>query len=89
MSGVAQRTATLIATLGSWNGSGNAYAYQWQRSGDGGNTWTDVAGATGPTYTLGQADEGMNLRVLVTATNPDGTASAASPATARCRPPRR
>ena len=81
VTGVAQRTVTLTATLGSWNGFGNAYAYQWQRSGDGGNTWTAVTGATGPSYTLGQGDEGLNLRVLVTASNPDGTTVAASAAT--------
>ncbi len=81
VSGVARRTATLTATLGAWNGFGNAYTYQWQRSGDGGNTWTPVTGATGTSYTLGQGDEGLNLRVVVAATNPDGTAIAASAAT--------
>ena len=81
VSGVAQRTATLTATVGAWNGFGNAYTYQWQRSGDGGNAWTAVTGATGTTYTLGQSDEGLNVRVVVAATNPDGTTTAASAAT--------
>ena len=33
-----QRTATLAATTGAWGGVGNAYAYQWQHSDDGGAT---------------------------------------------------
>ena len=81
VSGVAQRTATLTASAGTWTGFGNAYTYQWQRSGDGGNSWTAVSGATGTSYALGQSDEGLNLRIVVTATNPDGTTSAASAAT--------
>jgi len=79
--GIAQRTDTLTATLGTWGGYGNAYTYQWQRSGDGGNTWTAISGATATTYTIAQADEGTNLRVVVTATNPDGPVSVASAAT--------
>ncbi len=80
ISGTAQRTDTLTAGIGTWGGLGNTYAYQWQRSPDG-NTWTSVSGATGATYTLGVADEGSEVRVLVTATNPDGSAGAASAAT--------
>ena len=48
----------LTATQGSWTGVGNSYGYQWQSSTDGGSTWSNVAGATGATYTLGVADEG-------------------------------
>ena len=40
---------------------------------DGGTTWANITGATARTYTLGVADEGAQVRVLVTATNPDGT----------------
>ena len=32
--------------------SGNGISYQWQVSTDGGNTWTDISGATGNIYTL-------------------------------------
>ena len=81
VSGTAQRTATLNATLGTWSGLGNAYTYQWQHSGDGGNTWMAITGASSSSYTLGKGDEGLNLRVLVTATNPDGTVTVASAAT--------
>src|SRR5207302_5910808 len=58
------------------------YAFQWPRSDDGGISWTPVAAAIGPLYTLGVADEGSQVRLLITASNPDGTASAASAPTA-------
>jgi hypothetical protein len=79
VSGTPVRTATLTATLGAWSGIGNAYAYQWQRAA--GATWTSISGATGSTYVIGAGDEGSQLRVVVTATNPDGSATAASAAT--------
>ena len=71
----------LTGTLGTWDGIGNAYAYQWQRSADG-TTWTTITGATNPTYTLAVADEGAQIRVQVTATNADSSATASSSATA-------
>ena len=71
VSGTARRTATLTATPGTWTGIGNEYAYQWQRRVS--TTWTDIAGATGTSYTLDSADVGAQIRVRVTATNPDGT----------------
>ena len=77
IAGLAQRTTTLTSTPGTWTGNGNAYSDQWQRSADG-TTWTDIAGATSPTYTLTVGDEGSQVRLLVTATNPDGSVSAAS-----------
>jgi hypothetical protein len=80
--GAALRGTTLSSTQGGWSGIGNAYAYQWQRSADGGSTWTNIAQATTATYTLTVADEGDEVRVLVTVTNPDATISAASAATA-------
>jgi hypothetical protein len=80
LTGTARRGAALTASSGSWTGLGNTYAYQWQASADG-NAWTRIAGATSSTYTLGVGDEGLQIRVLVTATNADGTASAASSAT--------
>ncbi len=88
VSGTARRTATLTAAPGTWTGIGNEYAYQWQRRVA--TTWTDIAGATGTTHTLDSADVGAQIRVRVTGTNPDGTATAASAATAAVEsaPPR-
>ena len=58
------------------------HAFQWQRSADSGATWTNITGATGAIYTIQAADEGDVLRLVVTAANPDGSATAASPASA-------
>ncbi|MGA9860269.1 MAG: hypothetical protein WBQ18_20550 [Solirubrobacteraceae bacterium] len=79
--GIARRGSTLSSTSGTWSGTNSVFTLQWQRSADG-TTWTNIAGATGALYTLGAADEGDTVRLLVTATNPDGTASAPSGATA-------
>src|SRR4030095_13365252 len=43
---------------------------------------TDIPGATDPTYTPTTADVGATLRLVVTATNPEGSTSPASTATA-------
>jgi hypothetical protein len=82
VTGTPQRSSNLIATVGAWSGIGNSYTCQWQRSTDGGNTWTDIAGATGWAYTVAVADEGAELRARVTATNADGPATAPSAPTA-------
>ena len=86
ISGTAQRTATLTTSSGSWDGAGDTLSYSWQRSTDGGSTWTDIAGATGAAYTLQLADEGAEVRSLVTATNPDGSATASSAPTTAVAP---
>jgi hypothetical protein len=78
IAGTAQRTATLTGTAGVWGGAGDVLTYQWQRSADGGSTWTPITGATAASYTLQVADEGDIVRMVVSATNPDGTVSAGS-----------
>ncbi len=80
LTGTPQRGSLLTGTIGTWDGIGNAYAYQWQRSADG-TAWTAIPGATNPTYTPAVADEGAEVRVQVTATNADGSATASSSAT--------
>ena len=77
LTGPAQRASTLVATSGTWSGVGNGHAYQWQRS-TGGASWVNIAGATSVGYELTVADVGAIVRVLVTTTNPDGSATAAS-----------
>ena len=87
LSGTPEPTDTLSATPGAWSGAGNAYTYQWQHSSDGGATWADIAGAISASYTLSMADDGEILRVLVIATNPDGSVSAASASVPLTNPP--
>ncbi len=55
----------LTAALTDPDGGVTVASWQWQRSADG-TTWTDVAGATAPTYTPTEADAGMRLRANVT-----------------------
>ena len=43
-------------------------AYQWQRSTDGGSTWTNIDGATSGRYTPVAADMGENVRIRVKVT---------------------
>lgn len=80
VTGVARVGNRLTATSGSWSGAGNTLTYRWQRYSGG---WSNISGATGSTYTLASDSAGTTIRVMVTATNADGSASAASAATAR------
>jgi hypothetical protein len=59
-------------TMGTWNGSPTAYAYQWQRNA------ANIAGAAASTYTFVVADEGAMIGCVVTATNVNGSASVTS-----------
>lgn len=43
-------------------------SYQWQRSTDGGTTWTNIEGATSGRYTPVAADMGENVRIRVKVT---------------------
>ena len=78
ISGTAQEDQVLTAsnTLADADGLG-AISYQWQRDG------VNVAGATGATYTLGDADVGHTIDVVASYTDGHGTLeSVASAATA-------
>jgi hypothetical protein len=57
-----------------------APAVQWQRSTNGGASFTDIAGATSPTYTLtaARADDGNQYRAVFTNTRGSATSTAAS-----------
>ena len=76
LTGEATEDKTLTANTGSIadaDGLG-AFSYQWARSTDGGTTWSNVSGATGSTYALGDADVGSRMRVSVSYTDGHGTA---------------
>jgi hypothetical protein len=74
--------ATLTADPGTWSGPGVKFDFQWQRCDAGGNGCTDISGARSSSYLVAAADVGLRLRILVTATNKNGSASAASAASA-------
>jgi WD40-like Beta Propeller Repeat len=57
------------------------YTFVWQRCDTFGYACVAVPGITGPTYAITNADSGHTLRVVVTATNSAGSATATSLAT--------
>ena len=72
---------TLTAQAGTWlSTEALSYAYQWQICSATGEECLDAEGATASTYPLTEADVGSTLRVIVTASNTLGTASATSEA---------
>ena len=83
ISGTATKGRTLTAGSGSWSGSAPiTFAYRWQRCNNSGAACSAISGATSTTHVLVSADVGRRLRVEVTGTNDDGTATALSAATA-------
>jgi alpha-tubulin suppressor-like RCC1 family protein len=82
ISGTARQGQTLSASRGSWKNAPTAYAYRWDRCTVSGAICADIGGATSTTYALVAADVGLTIRVIVTATNAYGSASAISSKTA-------
>ncbi|MGO9900193.1 MAG: C1 family peptidase [Solirubrobacteraceae bacterium] len=72
VTGTQREGSTLSASAGTWSPAASSYAYQWQRSANGGSTWASISGATGTTYVLESPDVGALVRVQVTATNSNG-----------------
>jgi hypothetical protein len=77
---------TLTSSSGTWPNTSSGYLYQWQRSSDGGVTWTSISGATSSTYVLVAADAGYVIRSQVSLTANAGSSSAYSLATAAIAP---
>ncbi len=83
VSGTVQKGQQLHAEPGTWSGSTPiGFAYRWQRCNAGGGSCSNIGGATHRDYTLGSADVGHTVRVVVTASNSAGSATAASSPTA-------
>jgi sugar lactone lactonase YvrE len=77
--GVARVGQTLTVLNGSWSGElPITYAYRWQRCDDTGSDCTEIEGATGGQYTLSEEDAAATIRVVVEASNPEGTSEASS-----------
>jgi Calcineurin-like phosphoesterase len=77
ISGTAQDGQVLSAEKGTWTGS-PTFTYQWRSCNASGGACTDISGATASAYTVGSADVGSTLRVVVTGTNAGGSTSASS-----------
>ena len=69
----------LTATQGSWSGTAPlTFSYQWQRCNVNGNACTALNAVSASTWTIQSQDVGHTVRVIVTAKNTAGSASAAS-----------
>jgi hypothetical protein len=88
--GPVQVGSVLGAHTGEWNepeGAGAiAEGLQWQDCNAHGEDCHDIPGATGTSYSATSGDLGQTLRVLVTASDRDGIATAASAASALVTP---
>jgi RHS repeat-associated protein len=79
--------ASLNASPGTWRGAKPiAFAYQWQRCNSLGESCMNIAGATKRDYRVGAEDVASTMRVVVTASNEEGSASADSSPTGAVAP---
>ena len=89
ISGVARAGGTLTATTSGISDadglSGATFAFQWVSSSDGADS--DIAGATGSSYTLADSDVGATIKVRASFTDDAGNSEElTSPATATVEP---
>jgi alpha-tubulin suppressor-like RCC1 family protein len=78
ISGTVKQSQTLAASRGSWSNSPTSYAYQWRRCDSAGASCSDISGAGSISYALAPADVSSTIRIVVTASNSYGSASAIS-----------
>ena len=89
VNGVARVGLLIDAASGAWSGvQPIQYAYQWQQCDAAGANCRDLPGELGIVFEVGRANVGSTLRVVVTATNVDGSVSATSEPTAVVPKPR-
>ena len=78
-SGSSQVGQTLTASTGTWTGdSPISYAFAWDRCDSSGGNCNAISGASAQSYTITSSDAGSSLRIVITASNGAGTASASS-----------
>lgn len=73
ISGIAATGDVLTAYPGVWSNGPVALTYQWQADEAGNDSFANISGATGQTFTPVVGNEGDALRVAVTAVNGEGT----------------
>jgi hypothetical protein len=86
ISGTAVPAGRLTGTPGTWTGyAAPSYAYRWERCNTHGEACSALPGQTASSYTVVAGDVGFTLRLIITAANSSGSASAISVATAIVR----
>jgi hypothetical protein len=84
VSGSAVEGALLTAAPGRWTGSPSPrFAYEWLRCDANGNACAAIPGATGNQYRVTRDQVGLRLRIRVTGSNSEGSATATSAPTER------
>lgn len=79
ITGKAQAGERLTAKVGNWKSDSKVdYAYQWRVCNESGSACSNVKGATDKIFSVRNRDVGDTIRVVVTAVNNDGAASAVS-----------
>ncbi len=86
IAGTATNLQTLAASTGTWSNNPTRFAYKWEDCDASGAGCTAISGATASTYTLALSDVGDTVRVIVTAANAGGSATATSAQTAVIAP---
>ena len=83
ITGTPNVNSVLTSSTGTWTGVPPiSYSYAWQRCDATGGSCVQIPAASASTYTVVDADASGTLRVVVTATNSQGAASATSVPTA-------
>lgn len=87
ISGTVSVGQDLIAGTGTWTNSPSSYSQQWVRSQSSAGPYSAIAGATANRYTIQSSDNSFFLRVVVQATNSQGSTFETSAATMRVKVP--
>ena len=82
ISGTATQAQTLTTGTGSWTNNPTGFTYAWRDCDRSGNNCAVIGGAMSSSYALAAGDVGHTVRVVVTASNAGGSASATSAQTA-------
>jgi hypothetical protein len=86
ITGNATQGQTLTETHGTWAGSPTSYGYQWEDCESSITNCVPITGGTAQTYTLTAIDVGQSIRLMVSAANAGGSATATSQPTATVQP---
>lgn len=78
LAGTPETNETIACLQGAWRNGPDTYAFQWQRSTNGGSSWSNISGATASAYTLDMVDEGALIRCAVASSNEFGSATTPS-----------
>jgi hypothetical protein len=77
VSGIPRQGQTLTESHGLWSNDPTGYSYQWEQCNSAGTGCAPIAGASGQSYTLTNADAGKTVAVEETATNISGASGSA------------